>query len=296
MKIGPHDLVLEIGSGDNPKLRSDVLCDKLPEDDTQRGGKIVLDRPFIAADGQYLPFADKSFDYIICCSVLEHAEDPALFLSELMRVGRGGYIETPTEIGERLYGWPYHKWLINLDSSGRLVLKRKVQEGSFGQLFHHLFSTDRTYARFHARNHNLFLIQYEWFGKIDYEIVEPDTVLMDLSSRESVERLLSRRDTACRVSTAVKDRVSMAMRDLIPPRLRRWAKTAVVKGKWRHRRTLQDIKSMIVCPVCKGQVEWHDRAISCRDCGRTYTIKNGIPFLLAEEDNHRGTEARRGVD
>jgi len=288
MKIGTHDLVLEIGSGHNPKPRSDVLCDKLPEDDTQRGGKIVLDRPFIAADGQYLPFADKSFDYIICCSVLEHAEDPALFLSELMRVGRGGYIETPTEIGEKLYGWPYHRWLINLDPSGKLIFKRKVQEGSFGQLFHHLFSTDRTYAKFHSRNHNLFLIQYEWFGKIEYKIVEPDTVLMDLSSRESVERLLSHRDTACRVSTAMKG--------LIPSRAIRWAKTIVVKGKGRHRRTLEDIKGIIVCPVCKGRVQWYDRAISCQSCGRTYPIKNGIPFLLAEEGNHRGTEARRGVD
>jgi uncharacterized protein YbaR (Trm112 family)/SAM-dependent methyltransferase len=281
MKIGHGDLVLEIGSGDNPNPRSDVLCDKLPEDDTQRGGKIALDRPFIAADGQYLPFADKSFDYIICCHVLEHAEDPALFLSELMRVGSGGYIETPTEIGERLYGWPYHRWLINLDPSGKLILKRKVEEGSFGQLFHHLFSTDRAYARFHTRNHNLFLIQYEWFGKIEYEIVEPGAVLMDLNSRESVERLLSRsRDTACRVSTTIKD--------LIPARLRRWAKATIAKGKGRHKRTLQDIESIIVCPLCKGQVQWHSGEdeprpyISCQSCGRTYPIRDGIPFLLAD--------------
>jgi len=84
MNIKPDDFILEIGSGHNPKTRSDVLCDKLPEDDMERGGKIVLDRPFVAADGQHLPFADKSFDYIICCQVLEHADDPSLFISELM--------------------------------------------------------------------------------------------------------------------------------------------------------------------------------------------------------------------
>ncbi|MFQ6044045.1 MAG: class I SAM-dependent methyltransferase, partial [Candidatus Poribacteria bacterium] len=92
--IDPADFVLEIGSGHDPKTRSDVLCDKFIDDDIQRGGKIITDRPIVAADGQYLPFADKSFDYIICSHILEHVENPALLLNELMRVGYRGYIET----------------------------------------------------------------------------------------------------------------------------------------------------------------------------------------------------------
>ena len=273
MNIRPGDLVLEIGSGDNPRPRSDVLCDKIPADDTQRGGAIVLDRPFIAADGQCLPFADKSFDYIICCHVLEHAEDPALFISELVRVGHGGYIETPTEIGERLYGWPYHKWFIHLDDSGKLVFKRKIEEGSFGRLFHHLFATDPAYARFHHQNHSIFLIQYQWSGKIDYEIVEPDSVLMDLNGQESVERLLEKR---------AKPGIAATIKQLMPARVRRKMKSGIAKGKGRHKKTLEDVKSIIVCPVCKGQVQWHDESISCQDCSRVYPIRNGIPSMIAE--------------
>jgi uncharacterized protein YbaR (Trm112 family) len=273
MNIGPSDLVLEIGSGDNPRPRSDVLCDKVPEDDTQRGGAIVLDRPFIAADGQYLPFADKSFDYIICCHVLEHAEDPALFLSELMRVGHRGYIETPTEIGERLYGWPYHRWFVHLNDSGRLVFRRKVEDGAFGQLFHHLFSTDPDYARFHEQNHSLFLVQYEWAEKIDYEIVEPDSVLVDLSNRESIEKLLSKQ---------TRHGVAGTVKRLVPAWVRQKAKSAIVRGKGRHRKTLQEIKDIIVCPVCKGQVLWHEESTSCQNCNRTYPIRDGIPFMLPD--------------
>lgn len=270
MNIGPHDLVLEIGSGDNPKPRSDVLCDKLPEDDTQRGGKITLDRPFIAADGQYLPFTDKSFDYIICCHVLEHAEDPAMFISELMRVGKGGYIETPTELGEKLYGWPYHRWLINLAPSGRLIFKHKAEDGPFGQLFHHLFFTDPDYARFHNRNSSLFLIQYEWSGKIDYEIVESDEALVDLSSRESVQKLLDRGN---------RPDIPARIKEAIPPQIRRWIKSAIVR-RHKNKRTLQDIKHIIVCPVCKSPLSWHESSISCQSCGRIYPIRNGIPYLL----------------
>ena len=67
--IAADDFVLEIGSGHDPKTRSDVLCDKFIEDDIQRGGNIVTDRLIVAADGQYLPFSDKSFDYIICSHI-----------------------------------------------------------------------------------------------------------------------------------------------------------------------------------------------------------------------------------
>jgi SAM-dependent methyltransferase len=265
MNIKPDDFVLEIGSGHNPKPRSDVLCDKLPEDDTQRGGKIVRDRPFVAADGQCLPFADKSFDYIICCHVLEHADDPSLFLSELMRVGKAGYIETPTEIGEKLYGWEYHKWLFKLDDSGKLILKRKAEKSKFGQLFHQLFLTDPDYARFHDKNHNLFLIQCEWSEKIDYEIVENDAELIDLDNIENVNVLLKGKPHPSAFNS---------IKHLMPAWLRQW----VLQG--RSKKTLEDIKNIIVCPSCKSRLAWDENSIICNSCSRKYPIRNGIPFLL----------------
>ena len=170
-----------------------------------------------------------------------------------------------------MYGWPYHRWLINLDSSDKLILKRKTEDGAFGQLFHYLFATDRNYARFHNRHHRLFLIQYEWSGKIDYEIVEPDSVSMDLSTEKSVKRLLV---DGSRVS------ISSLVKGLVPSWGRRWLKTIAVRG--RNRKSLQGVKGIIVCPVCKGHLQWHDISISCQSCGREYPIRNGIPFLLPE--------------
>jgi SAM-dependent methyltransferase len=270
MNIKNSDLVLEIGSGHNPKPRSDVLCDKLPEDDAQRGGKIVHDRPFIAADGQYLPFADKSFDYIISCHVLEHAENPALFLSELMRVGKAGYIETPTEIGEKLYGWEYHKWVFKSDSD-KLIIKKKTNDSQFGQLFHHLYTTDHNYAQFHTTHHNLFLIQYEWSGKIDYDIVESSNDLIDLNNIDVVKSLVDKQASAG---------VSGTIKSLVPSSLRQLAKGAIVKSQGRSRKTLKDIQNIIVCPKCKNQVQWHEDFISCLNCNSTYPICDGIPYLL----------------
>ncbi|MBD3181209.1 methyltransferase domain-containing protein [Candidatus Poribacteria bacterium] len=276
MNIKSTDLVLEIGSGDNPKTRSDVLCDMLPDDDTQRGGVITLDRPFVAADGQYLPFADKSFDYIICCHVLEHAEDPEMFISELVRVGKRGYIESPTEVGERLYGWPYHKWLINLDSSGKIILKRKLRESDFGQVFHYLFSNDRNYARFHRRNHRLFLIQYEWVDEIDYEI--SDDYYTDLKDQFTLRELANPSESYS---------LSQRIKNILPKWLVKKLKSSITRTHGRHKVTLDDIIHLIVCPVCKGSLEWiyNDNSgecisVLCLECDRNYKVRNGIPFLM----------------
>ena len=44
----------------------------------------------IAAEGEHLPFADVSFDVVLCDNVVDHAEDPARIARELSRVLKPG--------------------------------------------------------------------------------------------------------------------------------------------------------------------------------------------------------------
>ncbi|WP_447979724.1 class I SAM-dependent methyltransferase [Candidatus Nitrospira bockiana] len=176
--IARGDRVLEIGSGHAPSQRADVLCDKYLHTKERPEDKLVVDRPLVIADAHNLPFKSKSFDYIICSHVLEHAEDPKQFLAELERVGKAGYIETPSEIAENLFYFEYHRWsLVIRDET--LILKRKVPGVIWsGNLFHHLFQTDKAFRFFFHSHPDMFRIKYYWRDHIDAMIVEQGTNTM----------------------------------------------------------------------------------------------------------------------
>ena len=64
-----------------------------------------------SADLEALPFADKTFDYVICCETLEHVCNPIHTLNELARVCKKRiYLTIPwlerTRINRRPEGWP----------------------------------------------------------------------------------------------------------------------------------------------------------------------------------------------
>jgi SAM-dependent methyltransferase len=168
LNIKPTDRVLEIGSGNRPRKRSNVLCDKFIADNTERssGDNVVIDRrPFVVADGHALPFKDGSFDYVIASHILEHVDDPQKFVSELARVARRGYIETPSELGEKIFGWPFHKWIVRFES-GTIVMRPRVEASPFGNYFHSMYANNLNFAEFADTHFGDFYVQHEWEGGI----------------------------------------------------------------------------------------------------------------------------------
>ena len=176
LNIPSGALVLEIGSGHRPHPRADVLTDKYLED-VERGGGLVSDRPFVQADAQQLPFKAKAFDYVICRHVLEHLQDPEAFFREVSRVGRAGYIETPSVIWERLHPTrTYHRWYV-LEINGELVMMRKPPartRSPFGYLFETLNTYSPEYRLLIRRYANLFYVRHQWRDEIPYCIAPPD--------------------------------------------------------------------------------------------------------------------------
>jgi hypothetical protein len=172
LSIQPSDRVLEIGSGNRPRKRSNVLCDRYPWDNTERssGDQIVLDgRPFVVADAAALPFKDNSFDYVITSHILEHVDDPLRVAAELQRVAHAGYIETPSELSERLFGWSFHKWMIHCEGNV-LVFRPRFTDSIFGDYFHALHAGDRMFGEIMDTHADDFFVRYEWRTSIPIRV------------------------------------------------------------------------------------------------------------------------------
>jgi SAM-dependent methyltransferase len=154
-------LVLDIGGWVKPFPRADYVLDIFPYE--TRGiashgiGCLPINRVFteplpgerfrketwiihdICSERPF-PFPDKMFDFVVCSHTLEDVRDPLKVCSEIIRVGRAGYIETPSRLGEsimdfdKLVGGSHHRWLVEID--GNHILFR---------FKHHFLHTHRKY-------------------------------------------------------------------------------------------------------------------------------------------------------
>lgn len=185
-----HGLVLEIGSGDNPNPRADILVDKFLFDNTERGGNIVIDRPMVVADAHHLPFKDGVFAYTICSHILEHMDDPVQFASELTRVSKAGYIQSPAEIAERMFHWSFHRWYVNLVDD-TLVLHPREPVEPFGEFFDYLYAYNPAYYLFQRSMPHLFWVEKEWHGTLKVEV--RDSSPLKLNDPEALKQLVAPR-------------------------------------------------------------------------------------------------------
>lgn len=215
LRIKKRDKVLEVGPGHNPTFRSNVIVEKYVETNVHRCGdlKIYPHQLFINAAGENLPFNDKSFDYVICNQVLEHADDPASFILEQCRVAKKGYMETPSLLGEFLFPKKSHKWIV-LFLDNKLILFDKTKmpgnyENNYGELFlNYLPYQSLTYKLLWLTEGDIMLNRCEWADNIDF-IVNPTEerylgYFTKPWTRKMVEQLYPRRKVSTEIIKVVK--------------------------------------------------------------------------------------------
>ncbi len=49
-----------------------------------------------------------------------------------------------------------------------------------------------------------------------------------------------------------------------------------------------DLRPLLACPVCRGDLEWEPRRIRCTDCGAEYDRRDGIPVLRPPQSDGDG--------
>jgi hypothetical protein len=135
-RIRPGDLVLDVGGWASPFNRANWILDCEPFETRgyyktiglpqSQGGEVEhftkdtwLQRDI--CERTPWPFPDKFFDFSICAGTLEDLRDPIFVCSELVRVSKAGYIETPSMLAESCRGWEsnaiaglsHHRWLVD---------------------------------------------------------------------------------------------------------------------------------------------------------------------------------------
>lgn len=45
----------------------------------------------------------------------------------------------------------------------------------------------------------------------------------------------------------------------------------------------KDLLNILACPVCKGELRENNNQLQCRQCARSYPVRDKIPVLLEEE-------------
>jgi SAM-dependent methyltransferase len=180
LHIRSSDRVLEVGGGHNPHPRSNVVVDKYTDTNYHRSGdiKVLKNQTFMQADGENLPFKDKEFDYVICCQVLEHVENPDKFLAEQFRVAKRGFMETPSLLGEYFFPRESHKWIIHeMNDTTYLVDKTKINfvyGYDLGELIQDYLPRHSIGFKILEQTHpNLITNRVEWEGDFKY-VVNPE--------------------------------------------------------------------------------------------------------------------------
>jgi uncharacterized protein YbaR (Trm112 family)/SAM-dependent methyltransferase len=264
-------LVLEVGSGDKPFMRSDVLCDKYWHDNTERGGILFADRPCVIGALEELPFKSNSFDFIICHNLLEHVEDPAKCIEELMRVGRSGSIRTPSALAEKLLGPVYHRWLISLEG-GKLIFERKespVFDLDIKRFMKEKVLAGARYQKFFKTFRDDLEIQLIWNQKIPYHIHE------EKGGPHSTTFRAASLTNPFNSHLWPKNHLMLT-----------WKQKAMSLASWIVRRLhgarRVNLDALLACPVCKSDVLHVDEGLSCRKCRVLYPMRNAIPIMLRE--------------
>lgn len=185
--------VLDVGPGHSPFRRADVSVDFV--DAPGAANQVKCDFGL-----EPLPFGDKSFDFVYCRHTLEDMFNPFHVLSEMSRVGKAGYIETPSPICEmtrgvdggspHYRGYHHHRFFVWNDGGAlQFLSKYPVVE----------YLSDGPYETKLKGGPKYWNTYFMWSGTLRWKHWQNP---LDFGFMEGYARLL---DTACAVSKTETD-------------------------------------------------------------------------------------------
>jgi hypothetical protein len=187
--IQPDDQVLDIGSGGYPFPSATVLTDRFLENSPYRSELLVRDnKPFLLSDIHELPFRDKGFDFVYCAHVLEVVENPLRACAEIMRVGKRGFIETPTAGKDMLFAWARNlqKWHV-VDIGRNLCFfeySERQLDGIRSPIWRDLIRSEwcNPFQEIFYKNQDIFNVMFTWENQFSVFVFRLDGTVQALNA------------------------------------------------------------------------------------------------------------------
>ena len=259
-----HNLVIDIGCGGMPNPRAHVSCDFISSD-AERDNKLKIDRFFVWADIEHLPFKSGAFDYSILSHVLEHLYHPRESLQEIQRISKAGYIETPNAFYEFIIPHVYHVSRCTLiDNCLTVSFKKRhdetLDQPEYADVRHDLH---KNWWNLNCYDSTALLTRYHWQEKINYQIKgTPDQFIKPIDYNEALEIQETKRHFLWKLA------MSMVY--------------AIFKP-----RAKVDYAALLACPHCQGAltIAKHWETAFCVQCAITYpSFKGHLDFRINKKE------------
>ena len=263
LPVKRNEIVLDIGSGGYPYPRADFLVDRISGAEHRNNFSLITDRITILSDARKLPFKDKSIDFSIASHVLEHISNPEIFIKELMRVSKRGYIEVPSALFERIFPYEIHCLEIDVINDELIIHKKsKPIIDDFLYLFSYLDRKGRLGKIMHE-NPASFHVRFFWKDNIKFKIINEE---VDSSWVESIYF----HENSDSIST------NQLVNNFTWRNLGFYLATNFYKLTRKKYRNDLLIKKLLCCPDCHNDLEFNKNNSFCINCSKEYESAKSV--------------------
>lgn len=253
LPIKRNDLVIDIGSGGNPSIYADVTTD-MYDDTTQRFSQIKHKGLFVWANAEKLPFKSKVFDYSISSQVLEHTPYPERMISEIERISKAGYIETPPAWQELIRPYKMHySRVAQIDNKLVFSMKETYNE-TLSDNFKDILSNLNQFKNYTEEKYTNFTVnKLYWSDNIDFEIIRKADYTpfkIELTPEIDIER---------------RSKIQSYIITII----------TVIFKLYRPRKKIEEL-SLLCCPACRNDLNKDSQRLLCVNCNNVFFKHKGF--------------------
>ena len=158
--------------------------------DIQNFSKYYKDKKFVLINSDRLPFKDNEFDFVYASHVIEHVENISLFIQELQRISKKGYIELPTMLEDNIVlsdnSVKDHKWFFKFDDVKNILLAERKK-----QLIEPFITHGVLFGSLRKNFRSSLVLELIWEDEIDLEFTNISIPIKKLHFITIIKKYLS---------------------------------------------------------------------------------------------------------